>query len=449
MNQAEVRAIWLKEAEEQAKLLQGRVAQDIETYRKGNCEIKLTDKAGNPLKNKEIKVNQTRHAFHYGANLFMLDEFPSREENERFRQEFHQYFNLATIPFYWNDLEPEQGNYRFDKDSPKRYRRPATDLCLEYCEKSGIDAKLHCLVYEKFLPKWLPKQDMKGMEQAYETHFSEIAKRYSGKLVEVEIINELLTYVPGWTERSVISDRRDIIPWAFQTARKYFKDDVLVINEANPLLRLSDMTYRSPYFMMVEHALSQGACIDKIGLQHHTFTGVATTTRDEYEQEVMKGAEAMFDPARLLKGLDVMGEFGLPLELTEITVPTFGETEEDEELQADLLDVLYTTCFSHPLTEGLVYWNVPDGYAYIQEGVLWNENKVRGGLFHHDMTPKRAAKRLYEMFHHRWRTEETLVTDDMGCARLRGFYGDYTIEMNGEKQAFALQKNSKTISICY
>ncbi|MFQ8951870.1 MAG: hypothetical protein ACLR56_01910 [Oscillospiraceae bacterium] len=42
------------------------------------------------------------------------------------------------------------------------------ELCTEYCEENGIMPKLHCLVYDKFIPEWLPRGDMRGMERLYE-----------------------------------------------------------------------------------------------------------------------------------------------------------------------------------------------------------------------------------------------------------------------------------------
>lgn len=87
----------------------------------------------------------------------MLDEFDSEEYNRRYRGEFKKYFNLATVPFYWDGLEPEEGKPRYDKNSPKVWRRPSPELCTEYCEENGIMPKLHCLVYDKFIPEWLPR----------------------------------------------------------------------------------------------------------------------------------------------------------------------------------------------------------------------------------------------------------------------------------------------------
>lgn len=63
----------------------------------------------------------------------MLDEFETEEKNRAYREVFKDTFNLATVPFYWSDLEPERGKPRYTADSPKIYRRPATDLCVDYC----------------------------------------------------------------------------------------------------------------------------------------------------------------------------------------------------------------------------------------------------------------------------------------------------------------------------
>ncbi len=438
MTKQEIRKIWMSAAEEHRDLLEGRVKADIEKYRKGDCKLRFCDKDGKPQAGKTVKITQKTHDFKYGANIFMLDEFPEKECNARYREYYKKYFNLATVPFYWDGLEPEEGKPRYDADSPKVYRRPAPDLCVKYCEENGVLPKIHCLVYDKFIPEWLPLDDMAAMEKLYEQRFAQIAERYSGRLYEVEVINELLCE-SGWKFKSVISSKRDIIEWSFALAKKYFKNDVLVINEGNPLVPTAEKGYRNAYFMMVDAALERGTPIHKIGLQHHSFTGARATNAQEYMAAVEQG-NPLFDPSIILKGLDIHAAHGLPLEMTEITVPTFGDTEEDELLQADLLDLIYTCFFSHPMMETVVYWNLPDGYAYNAVGRLWNENQCRGGLFHHDMTPKKAAERLYELFNKRWHTDLELVTDEDGYVTFRGFYGDYQAELDGEITEFGIHK---------
>ena len=444
LNPAENRKIWMKAAEDSRELLEGRVKNDIEKYRKGYCKLRLTDTEGRPIKNAKIKVNQLSHDFGFGANIFMLEEFDTKEYNQRYRAKFKKYFNLATVPFYWDGLEPEKGKPRYDKNSDKVWRRPAPELCVEYCEENGIMPKLHCLVYDKFIPEWLPRDDMKAMEKLYEERFRQISERFTGRLLEFEVINELLCE-QWWGYKSVISSKRDIIEWSFALARKYFPNETLVINEGNPLVNLSAAKYRSAYFMMIENALKSGAEIDKIGLQHHIFTGATDKTGEAYENSVKRG-EKLVDPLINLKGLDIIAELGLPLEMTEVTVPTFGDTAEDEELQADLLELLYSVWFSHPAMQDIIYWNIPDGYAYDDGTGSWNENQCRGGLWHHDLTPKKAGIRLEKLINEVWHTETELTTDENGYAEFRGFYGNYSIAGKDFTADFGIHKGEHAVT---
>lgn len=442
----EKRQRWMKNFEDNRELLEGRVKEDIEKYRKSECKIRLVDKEGNPLQGKAVTVTQKNHDFKFGAHLFLIDQFETKEKNQEYRELFKEYFNLATLPFYWQELEPERGKLRFDKDSENIYRRPASELCMEYCVENQIDAKLHCLVYEKYLPEWVPVHDLEEMERLYENRVKEIAERFAGRLYEFEVINETLAehYWPS----SVISDKRDVVEWAFALAKKYLPNETLVINETNPLLNLAECDYRAPYFMQLEKCLLNGAPIHKIGIQHHIFTGVSARNDEEYDACV-KGDVCQANPKTILKALDLLAEFGLPLEMTEITIPTFGDSEEDEELQAEILKNLYSIWFSHPAMETIVYWNSVEGYCY-KGDEMWDENRCRGALFHKDLTPKKAALMLKKLITEEWHTELQLVSDEEGYVSFRGFHGDYDAEVDGKIFEFGVHKgmNNEVTYIC-
>ena len=400
--------------------------------------MRLTDENGKPVAGKKIKLTQKTHDFKYGANIFMLDEFKDEADNAEYRSFFKEYFNLATVPFYWDGLEPVEGKPRYDKDSEKVYRRPAPELCMEYCEENGITPKLHCLVYESWTPDWLIKLPLDEVKKKYEERFRQISERFSGRMLEFEVINELLCE-QQWNHKTALSEERDIVEWSFNTARKYFPNETLVINEGNPIQDLARLDYRHPYFMMIENALLKGVQIDKIGLQNHLFTGISAHTPEEYDNSVRWDVK-MNNPMTHFKGLDIIAELGLPLEFTEVTVPTFGDTEEDEELQADMLKLWYSVWFSHPAVDTIVYWNTVDGSAYAGNS-NWNENKCRGGLFHHDLTPKKSALMLKRLFGEIWHTDLELTTDKNGYVEFRGFYGDYTVETDEAKFEIGLHKN--------
>ena len=437
----EKRELYMKAYNEHKDEVDARIADGIEKNRKGWCKVRLTDENGKPVSGKKIKLTQKSHDFKYGANIFMLDEFKDEADNAEYRRFFKEYFNLATVPFYWDGLEPACGKPRYDKDSEKVYRRPAPELCVEYCEENGISPKLHCLVYDKFVPDWLVKLPLDEVKKKYEERFRQISERFSGRMLEFEVINEILSE-QGWNYKTALSEKRDILEWSFNTARKYFPNDTLVVNEGNPIQGLAYADYRHPYFMMVENALLKGAQIDKIGLQNHLFTGATSHTPEEYEKSVRSGVP-MNDPMLYFKGLDVIAELGLPLEITEVTVPTLGDAAEDEELQADMLKLWYSVWFSHPAVDTIVYWNTVDGYAYTGDS-NWVENNCRGGLWHHDLTPKKSAIMLKKLFGEIWHTDLELTTDKNGYVEFRGFFGEYTAEAEGKEFEIAIHKNESS-----
>ncbi len=421
MNFNDIEKFCLEKFEANDDLFKTTVKYNIEKHRKGKKTITLKDKNGVPQSGVCVRVALKNHEFKHGAHLFMLDQFETKQENQKYRDLFSQYFNLATIPFYWAELEPERDKPRFGADSENIYRRPAPDLCLDYCREKGIDAKIHCLFYDKFIPDWLPKNNEEEMKQLYEKRFSEIAQRYgNGIMYDIEVINELLeTY--GWTKNSVLSNKRNSLEWAFKLAEKYFPKDVLVINDGNFIPEIGEKTYRHPYYMLIDAALAKGARIDKIGIQNHIYMGMAQGQDIQIFKE-------HFDPVRILKGLEALSEFGKPLEITEVQIPTFGEGDEAENLQAQVLEYLYTLWFSTEKLESVVYWNNVEDTAYADQS--YDENKLKSGLFHRNLTPKKSGKMLKKLFKEQWYTEAELVTDENGQISFDGFHGDYEVCIN-------------------
>lgn len=165
-------------------------------------------------------------------------------------------------------------------------------------------------------------------------------------------------------------------------------------------------------------------------------------------QDVLNG-RVREDIERYRKGygkLRFTDQSGRPIVGKKVTVPTFGDTPEDEELQADLLELLYTLWFSHPAMRDIVYWNLPDGYAFRDpKNPTWNENQCYGGLFHHDMTPKRAALRLQKLTHEIWHTEVEAETDRSGEVDFRGFYGTYTAKIGEQTVEFSLHSGENPV----
>lgn len=393
-----------------------RVKSGIEQYRKGFAEFKVVDKDNNPIEAK-IEIKQKNHEFRYGANIFMLDEFETEEKNKIYREKFAEAFNIATVPIYWSDLEPEEGAVRFRKDSPRVYRRPPVDLCLEYCEENGIEPKCHCLNYENFLPEWLKNPTVEEHKQKLEKRFFELAEEYKDRIPSWEVTNE--TFLRNkWKEGSKFYHEDDYVEWSFKAADRYFPSNKLIINDWEIF---GDMFLgnRSAYYMQIEKLINNKIHLDSIGMQFHCFY--------TYDNEA-ECAKFKYNPMHLYSLFDKYAELGKKIQITEMTIGALSDSEYDEEIQAELIEKLYSIFFSHPAMEAIVYWNVPDGYAAFapQGDMSCGENQYYGGLLRFDLSEKPAYKRIKKLFSEVWHTEESKMTSN-GEATFKAFYGDYDV----------------------
>ena len=414
-----------------------RIQSGIEQNRKGYLRLDVKDETGKPLRGVKVRIDQKTHDFRFGANLFMLDELETPEKNETYKRVFAETFNLATLPFYWSDLEPEKGHPRFGTESPRIYRRPTPDLCLAFCEEHCIEPKLHCLNYPQWTPLWVP-EDVGEEKRLLDKRIREIAERYRDRIPSMEVTNETLhsTAFPkpkvkrNPTSRTASIYRApDLVEWSFAAARRYLPANRLVINEATRHVWQNEFQFnRSAYYMQIQRALEKGAGIDSIGFQYHMFYP------PEREADEVR---SLLDPRQLFAVMDQYADFGLPLQITEVTVPAFSDSAADEELQAKIAETLYRIWFSHPNMEAVIYWNVVDGYAaWAKPGDFsGGENAYRGGLLHFDMTPKPVFNALSGLIRETWHTAEEVTVDE--SAALKGFYGEYevTAEKDGKTVA--------------
>lgn len=430
--------------------LEEKIKTNIELYRKGSAEIIVKDINGNPVNNVKITVKQISHEFKFGANIFLLDELETEEKNEKYKECFCELFNMATLPFYWDATEPEKGHTRYNKNSEKIYRRPPIDLCIEFCEKHGIEPREHALAYDAFFPKWLYNTSVDEVKVSLEKRYSEISERYADKIPTIEVTNEM-----DWAEgKTKFYDEPDFVKWCFKTAEKYFPKNQLVINDYTGLPWGDNCRATDKYYAYIEANKLKGARIDAIGMQYHMFF----KAEEEYNQ-----TRPYYNPQNLYKHMDLYSNFNVPLQITEVTIPAYSNDDEDEEIQAKIIENLYSIWFSHPSVEQIIYWNLVDGYAHLwdpnpeniknsQGNMNFGENYYYGGLLRFDMTPKPAYFTIKNLIQKKWHTEDTIYTDNCGKATFKGFHGKYDlkIEIDGvitEKEVFLSSKSDNRFCV--
>ena len=410
-------------------LVETRIADGIRANRMNDAVVRCIGPDGAPLTDVTVRVEQTRHAFLFGANIFMLGGFPTAEENRRYEATYLRLFNYATVPFYWSDLEPEPGKPRFAKDSPVIYRRPPPDAVVEFCQQNRLAMKGHPLVWHQWYPKWRP-DDPAELTRRIEQRIAQIAGRYGTSIPRWEVVNEPMErnkYAEKWCNLP-----EDYVFHALSTAAKVFPANArLMLNEATTFSWLQFSDERSPYFLMIRAMLDRGMRVDEIGMQLHIFS-------EKTWQQTLAGEQ--FLPEQLFKVLDRYADFGRPLAVTELTIPSVPKTTDGERDQAVVARNFYRLWFSHPRVEAISWWNVVDDTA------AKGEDKWSAGLVRRDFSPKPAFEALDQLINHDWKTVVDGRDTVRGELSFRGFHGDYAVTAtSGGKtvtKTFSLRKGS-------
>lgn len=387
--------------------VQQAIDRNIETYRKADALLLLKDAA----EGTAVHVEQTGSDFLFGSNIFLYGQLDTPQKNQRYEDAFGSLFNQATIAFYWKTLEPEKGLLRFTADSPYEYRRPPTDLVVDFCQKKGIYMKGHAIIYgirQWGHPTWL-SEDRREMEREFETHTKTLARRYGKRIQNWDVVNECFDQA----NRGIMPD--DYTYKSYRWAMRYFPKEVTFnTNEC-------DMHWGpcKRYVEIVRNLIDRGARIDNCGVQMHIF--------DPNEAvQIAEGKSDLLSPQRLWATLDCLMETGRPTLISEVTISAPDNTAYGRAVQRALTRDLYRLWFSHPNVRGITWWNLIDGGAAPGEPSF-------SGLLDQEGNPKPSYEALDSLINHEWKTRLDLKADKEGKIRFWGFRGTYRITYTNRK----------------
>ncbi len=398
-----------------------RVDRDIDANRKGSFELIIT-KDGKPV-DAEVTLRQTENDFNFGANIFMYKQYDTDSENKRYEKEFTNLFNSAAIPLYWEGTEPVEGVTRYSADTPNDvYRRPPAEMVADFCEENNLRMKGHPLFWHEFIPSWLMKYPYSEIKYLIEKRFEAIAERFRDRCERFDVVNEPSRVYDVYMESrarnwAYMLPEDDYCVWMFDLARKLFPANTLILNDT---VGASFHEFRgkySGYYLNIKDLLSRGCKIDEIGMQCHLGD---------------RGGQNVYNGERLYNVLDTYACLGKPINISEISIPSKIEGEEDEDLQALAARQLYRICFSHKALTGLTWWNLPDDGILTTKRKAGDENLPSAGLIAGDYHEKKAYKELDRLINTEWKTNADLKTES-GRVKFRGFYGRYevTVRMDG------------------
>ena len=402
--------------ESKGKILDGADAR-IEKYRKGDMVLRLFGPGGKELKGAAtVIVEQTRHKFLFGCNIFKLNRCRTPEDNAAYAERFAALLNYATLPFYWWNYERQRGR-------PDDAR---TEEIIRWCKENKVTTKGHPLAWNWGEQKWLPDDPEAAMKLQL-GRIERCVRRFKGGIDIWDVVNEAThydrdhakEYAPKLTEAIRRMGIRAYVREAFKAARKANSGATLLINDYR-----TDAAYADKVISKL---------VDDKGNPLYDCIGVQSHMHGRYW-----GAAKAWDVC------ERFSKFEKPLHFTEPTVVSGPKTQqgwlttpEGEKRQAEHVSEFYRVLFSHPAVEGITWWDFTDQGAW---------QRAPAGFLRPDMSPKPAYNELLGLVKGKWWTRVKAKVGDGGNVRFRGFFGQYkvTARVGGRRQSgtFRLDKST-------
>jgi GH35 family endo-1,4-beta-xylanase len=164
---------------------------------------------------------------------------------------------------------------------------------------------------------------------------------------------------------------------------------------------------RQRFVELFKRLHAEGATPDALGMQAHTGSWM--------------------DPLTQYEILEDFAQAGVPLHYTEFWAETgFLEKagmdpETIEQKKADYIAQVLTVAFSHPAVEAFAFW------GDLTKSFGFRQDHNSQGMPSSSHQPTATYWRVKHLLTEEWRTRESLVSDENGCVRFDGFFGDYSL----------------------
>ena len=359
---------WRKEAEER-----------IEKYRKGNVELTILDKKGNPFVG-EVKIEQVSHDFRFGgiinSSLFAGDD------SEIYKEAFKGAFEHAGF----------ENMYKI-KHQNNAYKR--TPSITKWLRKNDISLRGHALAWEKdkFLPNklknYVEDKDSLKLIQGMEKYVRYALKEYD--VIEWDVLNEPRDN----HDLNDMTTQNTFVHW-FKYADKYRKDKNVkfYLNENKVVsapYKIADKNI-DIYYNHIKDLVDADAPIDAIGFQ----------TR--FRQRIA--------PEEIYRRLTIFEDFNLPMLGTEFEIIDNNLQKFSDDERAEFTEEVMTVYFSHPKVQGLYFWTP--------------FSEINKALFDMEGMPYKNGHVWLDKIE-QWTTSISKKSDENGKVSFRGFKGKYKI----------------------
>ena len=399
----------------------------IADVRMRDVELRLVDANGKPLSGVAVEVCQQTHAFPFGdvhglpvRTCMCIEEDGSK--GAEYRRHLARLLNACTSTCYWTEregssigkIEERQGMWDLE---------PFAQV-VNWTLSKGLVAKGHPLFWtvDKAVPQWLRRYDVETQMKFLEVRIRNIVSRFKGRVTIWDAINEAcwepsLRNLPDrlWPHIETIENIAGYIAPVIRWAREEDPDAAYVVNDygmqrddkkeglkGNDGSTVTAASQRKRFLELVRVMGGQGAAPDAIGLQSRS---------------------GWTYPSHQVEVYDEFATSGLPIHVTEFTIPTDTLEADDRYSPEDIQELVslyarrYMTCaFGHPAIDGFFFW------GFVSSCLRWRDRHRS-----HDTVVCRAYDEVRKLIWEDWITREALTTDDNGVVQFRGYFGDYVV----------------------
>jgi endo-1,4-beta-xylanase len=239
------------------------------------------------------------------------------------------------------------------RPGPKQY--DSADRLLQFCTRSGIPMRGHCLIWNEWVPSWIKAMSASDRRNFFDGYIDEVVGRYAGKLHSWDVVNE-----PFWPGHKAPGGYRlgpwydafgtDYIRRAFDRAGRVDKTTKFVLNEAQTE-RDDNVghTVRAGLLRLVDELKDAGARLDAIGLQGHL--------QPRYPH----------DPERFIDFVHQLAERKVDIYVTEFDVrdDTFpDDIATRDAMVARTAEQFLTRILRIPAVKIVITWELSDKYSF-------------------------------------------------------------------------------------
>ena len=319
-------------------------AAKIDTLRKADLHVTVTDALGNPLPNATVGVHMLKHEFGFGSAV-QADRLASTDPaQDIYKQKIQQLFNIATIENHMK-WQPWAGDWGAG------FTQAQAMAAVNWLNGRGVAVRGHNMVWpgksnlpqsvDNLLNQRLNAAQQQQLRNMIAAHIQDIGSRFAGQLSAWDVVNE----------PRANHDVMDNLPEGNAAMADWYKQAHQVDPHAKLYLNDYDIiesggdtnSYNQQLlYSQLQTLKNQGAPIGGIGFQGH------------FNQSNITGPEQLWAIWNHFKQL------GLNMQVTE-----FDFNSTDEALQAQYTRDVMTAAFAQDGISDFLswgFWEVPTGF---------------------------------------------------------------------------------------